>query len=84
MITASWDNVVLLGGKRTPFADYTGELADVSPIDLGIKAGKAAIAEVVRKFEISVDELSPENLEISATEFMNVTRSKLMLHFKSV
>jgi acetyl-CoA C-acetyltransferase len=46
MITASWDNVVLLGGKRTPFADYTGELADVSPIDLGIKAGRAAIAEV--------------------------------------
>jgi hypothetical protein len=42
------------------------------------------MAEVVAKFEISVDAQTPENLKISAREFMNVTDSKLMLNFKSV
>lgn len=45
---------------------------------------KAAIAEVVRKFEISVDQQTPENLIISAKEFMNVTDGKLMLNFKAI
>lgn len=31
----------LLDGVRTPFADYNGPLAAVSPIDLGIKAARA-------------------------------------------
>ncbi|MBU1175913.1 MAG: thiolase family protein [Alphaproteobacteria bacterium] len=34
----------LLGGARTPFVDYRGAFAEVSPIDLGIKAARAAIA----------------------------------------
>lgn len=33
----------LLGGARTPFIDYRGALAEVSPIDLGIKAARAAV-----------------------------------------
>ncbi len=33
----------LLGGARTPFVDYRGALAEISPIDLGIKAARAAI-----------------------------------------
>ncbi len=33
----------LLDGVRTPFVDYRGALADVSPIDLGIKAARAVI-----------------------------------------
>lgn len=45
---------------------------------------KAAIAEVVSNFEISVDSQTPEILKISPTEFMNVTDSKLMLNFKSI
>jgi acetyl-CoA C-acetyltransferase len=39
-----FDNTFLLAGKRTPFVDYRGALALVSPIDLGIKAARATIA----------------------------------------
>src|ERR1043166_3323268 len=34
----------IVDGVRTPFADYNGALANVSPIDLGIKAARAAVA----------------------------------------
>src|SRR5262245_40668325 len=37
-LTANWSDVWLLDGVRTPFADYNGALAAVSPADLGIKA----------------------------------------------
>jgi acetyl-CoA C-acetyltransferase len=40
-LAASWDDVWLLDGVRTPFADYNGVLGLVSPIDLGIKAARA-------------------------------------------
>src|SRR5262245_62831286 len=43
-LTASWSDVCLLDGVRTPFADYNGALAQVSPTDLGIKAARAAFA----------------------------------------
>ncbi|MDJ0931617.1 hypothetical protein [Breoghania sp.] len=33
----------LLDGARTPFVDYNGALGLISPIDLGIKAGRAAL-----------------------------------------
>lgn len=39
----SWDDAWLLGGARTPFADLGGPLSQVSPIDLGIKAARAAL-----------------------------------------
>ncbi|WMT87962.1 thiolase family protein [Pelagibacterium sp. 26DY04] len=39
----NFDDAWLLGGARTPFVDYRGALADISPIDLGIKAARAAI-----------------------------------------
>jgi len=39
----SFDDAWLLGGARTPFVDYTGAFALVSPIDLGIKAARAAL-----------------------------------------
>jgi acetyl-CoA C-acetyltransferase len=42
-VAASWKDVVLLDGVRTPFVDYNGALAQVSPIDLGIKAGRAVL-----------------------------------------
>jgi acetyl-CoA C-acetyltransferase len=41
---ATWSDVWLLDGVRTPFADYNGPLAQVSPTDLGIKAARAAFA----------------------------------------
>ncbi len=40
----SFDDAWLLGGARTPFVDYRGAFADISPIDLGISAARAAIA----------------------------------------
>lgn len=43
-ITAQFSDVWLLDGVRTPFADYTGALSNVSPIDLGIKAARAVFA----------------------------------------
>ena len=39
-----WNDAWLLDGVRTPFTDYTGALAGVSPIDLGIKAARAVLA----------------------------------------
>ena len=39
---ASFDNAFLIDGVRTPFADYNGALASVSPIDLGIKTAREA------------------------------------------
>ena len=43
-LTASWDDVWLLDGIRTPFVDYNGALAQISPIDLGIKAAREVFA----------------------------------------
>ncbi len=40
-IASNYDDVWLLDGVRTPFADFNGELGGVSPIDLGIKAARA-------------------------------------------
>ena len=37
----NYDDIWLLDGVRTPFADYSGVLGLVSPIDLGIKAARA-------------------------------------------
>ncbi|HEY9010103.1 MAG TPA: thiolase family protein, partial [Devosia sp.] len=39
----TFDDAWLLGGARTPFVDYRGAFAEISPIDLGIKAARAAI-----------------------------------------
>ncbi|HEV7344306.1 MAG TPA: thiolase family protein [Devosia sp.] len=41
----TFDDAWLLGGARTPFVDYRGAFAEVSPIDLGIKAARAAVAK---------------------------------------
>jgi acetyl-CoA C-acetyltransferase len=43
-IGATFSDAHLLDGVRTPFADYNGALANASPIDLGIKAARAALA----------------------------------------
>src|SRR3954454_3276362 len=43
-LTASWQDVWLLDGVRTPFVDYNGALAAISPIDLGIKAAREVFA----------------------------------------
>jgi acetyl-CoA C-acetyltransferase len=43
-LTAAWQDVWLLDGVRTPFVDYNGGLAQISPIDLGIKAAREVFA----------------------------------------
>src|SRR5436305_15306210 len=40
---ATYDDVWVLDGVRTPFADYNGVLGTVSPIDLGIKVARAVL-----------------------------------------
>lgn len=52
-LRADWDDVWLVDGARTPFADYNGPLSPVSPIDLGIKAGR----EALKKSGISPSEI---------------------------
>lgn len=42
-IGAAFSDAWLLDGIRTPFVDYNGALATVSPIDLGIKAGREVV-----------------------------------------
>ncbi len=42
-VTLSFDDVFLVDGARTPFVDYNGALSQVSPTDLGIKAGREAL-----------------------------------------
>jgi acetyl-CoA C-acetyltransferase len=42
-LAATYDDAWLIDGVRTPFADYKGSLANVSPIDLGIKAAREAL-----------------------------------------
>jgi acetyl-CoA C-acetyltransferase len=44
-LTVTFADAWLYGGRRTPFVDYTGALGGISPIDLGIKAARAALAE---------------------------------------
>jgi acetyl-CoA C-acetyltransferase len=43
-VGAAWRDAWLLDGVRTPFVDYNGALAQVSPTDLGIKAARAVLA----------------------------------------
>lgn len=44
-IVSAWDDIYLVAGVRTPFADYMQELADVSPTDMGIYAARALFAK---------------------------------------
>ncbi|MCM2290470.1 MAG: thiolase family protein [Sulfuritalea sp.] len=44
-VVSTWDDIYLVAGLRTPFADYMQELAEVSPTDMGIYAAKALFAK---------------------------------------
>ena len=43
-VRATWDDVWILDGVRTPFVEYNGPLGLVSPIDLGIKVAREVLA----------------------------------------
>jgi len=57
-LAASWNDVWIIDGVRTPFADYTGALSQVSPIDMGIKVAREAFAKT---------KLSPDDVGIVVT-----------------
>ena len=42
---SSYEDIWLVAGVRTPFADYMGTLRDVAPTDLGIAAARAVLAK---------------------------------------
>jgi acetyl-CoA C-acetyltransferase len=42
-LVSEFDDAFILAGARTPFVDYNGALSLVSPIELGVKAGRAAL-----------------------------------------
>jgi acetyl-CoA C-acetyltransferase len=42
-LRSSFSDAWLVEGARTPFVDYRGPLAQISPIDLGIKAAREAV-----------------------------------------
>ena len=44
-LRSQFSDAYLVDGMRTPFTDYNGALALVPPIDLGIKAARAAFAK---------------------------------------
>jgi len=48
-IAATYSDAWLIDGVRTPFVDYNGALAQVSPIDLGIKAAREAFRKTGAK-----------------------------------
>jgi acetyl-CoA C-acetyltransferase len=52
-LLSQYDDIWMLDGVRTPFADYNGVLGTVSPIDLGIKVAR----EVFRRSGVSPEEV---------------------------
>ena len=44
-LSTTYDDIWLVAGQRTPFADYNGPLRDASATDLGICAARALFAE---------------------------------------
>lgn len=52
-LISQYDDIWLLDGVRTPFADYNTVLGLVSPIDLGIKVAR----EVLHRSEVSPDQI---------------------------
>ncbi len=52
-LISQYDDMWLLDGVRTPFADYNTVLGLISPIDLGIKVGR----EVLRRTDVSPEQI---------------------------
>ncbi|WP_221794042.1 thiolase family protein [Oceanobacter mangrovi] len=56
-LISRYDDIWLVEGARTPFADYTGVLRDVSPTDLGIYAARALLQKVSENTGMSANEV---------------------------
>jgi acetyl-CoA C-acetyltransferase len=66
-VGATYDGVVILGGKRTPFGAFCQALGRVNPIDLGIIAARAALAETGVPPE-AIDQIVFANVAQSGTD----------------
>src|SRR3989304_795271 len=56
---SSYEDVWVVDGVRTPFAEYNGLLGDISPTDMGIKVARALFARAgdginLGKFELAL------------------------------
>ena len=51
--TIVYKDVWLVGGARTPFADYNGTLREVSATDLGIKAAREALVAGLARHNVA-------------------------------
>lgn len=52
-LSVGFEDIWLVDGVRTPFADYMGAFAEVSPIDLGIKVAR----EVLKKADVPAEDI---------------------------
>src|SRR3546814_18249374 len=52
-LSVGFEDIWLVDGVRTPFADYMGALAEISPIDLGIKVAR----EVLKKADVPAEDI---------------------------
>jgi len=66
-IGATYDDIVILGGKRTPFGGFCKTLGRVNPTDLGILAGRAAIESAGIK-PGDIDQIAFANVAQSAAD----------------
>ena len=62
-------DVVILGGKRTPMGEYNGALSDLSALELGAIAAKAAL-------ETTTSKVSALNGNAVISAVRNSTRSR--------
>jgi len=63
-------DVFILGGKRTPMGEYVGALKDISAIDLGAIASKAALETTGVAPEEIITQSSATRCKLPATRFM--------------
>jgi acetyl-CoA acyltransferase 2 len=61
--------VVLIGGKRTPFGKFGGSLMEITPVDLSVIAGKAALNELKISPD-KIDQVIMGNVVPSSTDTM--------------
>jgi len=61
------DKIYIVGGKRTPFGKFGGELKEITPVDLAVYASKAALEECKIKAE-QIDHVILGNVVPSSTD----------------
>ena len=63
-------DIYILGGARTPMADYAGKLKDISALELGAIASRAALERTGVKPERSITSSSATSCRPARTRCM--------------